>query len=77
MKKHKPIPPMGVSINEPMWKRVARAVAYVAVATVIGLLMFLFLLEWAAGCGESFVDSKGVTHLNECLFVNVNRGESI
>jgi UPF0716 family protein affecting phage T7 exclusion len=51
-------------------------VAYVAVATVIGLLMFLFLLEWAAGCGESFVDSKGVTHVNECVFVNVNRGES-
>lgn len=37
---------------------------------VIGALLAVILLEWAAGCGESYVDSQGVTHLNECLFIN-------
>jgi hypothetical protein len=36
------------------------------------LLMIAFfaalLVEWAAGCGESYVDSKGDRHQNECVF---------
>ena len=70
MKKHKPIPPMGVSINDTLWKRVVRGVAYVTAATVIALLGAVFLLEWMAGCGETYTDSKGVQHANECLFIN-------
>ena len=70
MKKPTPIPPMGVSINNTLWKRVVRGVAYVTGATVIGLLMTVFLLEWMAGCGETYTDSKGVQHANECLFIN-------
>jgi hypothetical protein len=23
-----------------------------------------------AGCGETYTDSKGVQHVNECLFIN-------
>jgi hypothetical protein len=34
------------------------------------LLLAVMLMEWMVGCGESYVDSKGVTHLNECLFIN-------
>lgn len=40
---------------------------------IIGLVMMGFLvlmvMEWAAGCGETYVDSKGVRHQNECLFL--------
>jgi hypothetical protein len=68
--KLKPIPPMGVSINDPLWKRVARGVLSVTVATAIGLLVAVLLLEWMAGCGETYTDSKGVQHVNECLFIN-------
>lgn len=25
------------------------------------------LVEWASGCGEPYVDSKGKTHINECV----------
>lgn len=39
-----------------------------------GLLLAVLLVEWAVGCGESYVDSKGVTHPNECVFIN--RGEN-
>jgi hypothetical protein len=70
MKKLKPLKPMGVSINDTLWKRVARWLAYVTAATVIAVLMAVFLLEWMAGCGETYTDSKGVQHANECLFIN-------
>jgi len=70
MKKLKPIPPMGVSINDPLWKRVARWLSYVISVTVIAVLGAAFLLEWMAGCGETYTDSKGVQHVNECIFIN-------
>ena len=34
------------------------------------LIFFVVLLaEWAAGCGESYVDAKGKTHVGECIFL--------
>ncbi len=68
--KLKPLKPMGVSINDPLWKRVAKWVVSVAIATGFAVLMAVFLLEWMAGCGETYTDSKGVQHANECLFIN-------
>jgi hypothetical protein len=70
MRKPKPVPPMGVSINDPLWKRVARWLSYVISVTVIAVLGAAFLLEWMAGCGETYTDSKGVQHVNECIFIN-------
>jgi hypothetical protein len=32
---------------------------------VLGLAFVL--VEWASGCGEPYVDSKGKTHINECV----------
>ena len=41
---------------------------------LIGLVMMGFLVlmvfEWAAGCGETYIDAKSVRHQNECLFLN-------
>jgi len=38
---------------------------------IIGALILAFMLfmvlEWASGCGETYVDSKGVTHIGECV----------
>lgn len=31
--------------------------------------MVVMVAEWAAGCGETYVDSKGKTHQNECIFI--------
>ena len=71
MRKPTPIKPMGVSVNrQPWW----HTLLVVAGSLLIAAILFVLLLEWAAGCGESFVDSKGVTHVNECVFIN--RGES-
>ena len=51
-----------------------RLLIHFIITAVLGALVLFLLLEWASGCGESYVDSKGVTHVNECLLIN--RGES-
>ena len=72
MRKPKPIPPMGVSINDPLWKRVARWVFIVAIGTAFAVLGAAVLIEWMAGCGETYTDAKGEQHANECVFIRVN-----
>jgi hypothetical protein len=59
-----------IRTHTPLWQRVARGVLSVTAATAIGLLVAVLLLEWMAGCGETYTDSKGVQHVNECLFIN-------
>ena len=45
-----------------------------ALLGVVFIVLFAYLLvEWASGCGESYVDSKGKTHVNECLYTNLQR----
>ncbi len=39
------------------------------IAIVIGALGALILVEWMAGCGETYTDSKGVVHQQTCVFV--------
>ncbi len=72
MRKLKPIPPMGVSINDPLWQRIARWVLYVTSVTAISVLGAVILIEWMAGCGETYTDAKGEQHANECIFIRVN-----
>jgi hypothetical protein len=40
---------------------------------VVGLAFIvggaLFLVEYMAGCGETYTDSKGIVHNNECIFI--------
>lgn len=39
---------------------------------VFGILFGMLILEWMAGCGETYVDANGVRHQNECLFIPLN-----
>lgn len=47
------------------------AVAMYFVQGVASLVVFgvltLLMVEWATGCGESYVDIKGTTYTNECV----------
>jgi hypothetical protein len=38
-------------------------------AAMIAFFLYMFL-EWAAGCGETYTDSKGKVHINECIWVS-------
>lgn len=53
--------------------RMLKAFALWMLHGIIGLALMGFLVlmvaEWAAGCGETYVDSKGVRHQNECIFI--------
>lgn len=67
---HKPIRPAGRSVNDTILKRVARWLTTVAAVTAFAVLGAVVLIEWMAGCGETYSDSKGVRHANECVFIN-------
>lgn len=41
----------------------------VLVAVVFGVILAVLFAEWAAGCGETYVDSRGIRHQHECLFI--------
>jgi len=69
MKKPTPIPPVGVSVNDTILKRVLRWLLQVAVVTGCTVLIVLCLAEWMVGCGETYVDAKGVRHANDCIVV--------
>lgn len=64
----KPIKPMGRSVNAtPWWHYVINAL----IALLFGALGALFLVEWAAGCGETYTDAQGQTHQHECVFLTL------
>jgi hypothetical protein len=39
------------------------------IASLVAMFMAVMLVEWAAGCGETYVDFNGGRHANECIFV--------
>ena len=45
----------------------------VVLGIAFSFLWALLLVEWAAGCGESYVDAKGVRHQYECVFIPNNQ----
>jgi hypothetical protein len=53
--------------------RVLVWLAQAALCAVFVVFFAYLLVEWASGCGESYVDSKGDTYVNECLYSNLQR----
>lgn len=37
---------------------------------IAGAMLAVVLIEWAAGCGETYVDAYGQRHAYECVIVN-------
>jgi hypothetical protein len=44
-----------------------------ALASLIGIALALLLMEWMVGCGETYIDSKGVSHKHACLFLGLDK----
>lgn len=70
MRKPTPIKPMGVSINDTISKRIARGLFKAVIYIIVTLALCALMLEWLVGCGETYIDAKGVRHAYECLFIN-------
>ena len=51
-------------------KRITRWVLTALCMVLFCTFMAVVLIEWMAGCGESYIDANGRTHLNECVFIN-------
>jgi hypothetical protein len=49
-----------------LWREVLTAFITGSIGLVLIAAFFFLLIEWASGCGESYVDSKGVTHVETC-----------
>ena len=45
------------------------------ITAAITALMALIVVEWMAGCGETYIDANGNEHQHECVFLP-NKGES-
>jgi hypothetical protein len=57
---------MGKSVNAtPWWQHVVNVLAVLA----FSVLFAVVVIEWMAGCGESYVDANGVRHQHECVFI--------
>jgi hypothetical protein len=68
--KLRPIKPMGVSVNDSIPKRILRWLFTAVVMVLFCTFMAVVVIEWMAGCGESYTDANGNVHLNECVFIN-------
>ena len=56
-------------------KKIIKDIGTIAFGVLVGILGAMVLAEWAVGCGETYTDAKGVTHSNQCLFLNATKGE--
>lgn len=50
-------------------KTILSYIVQALLSLAIGAFMAVMFLEWMSGCGETYVDAKGVRHQNECLFI--------
>jgi hypothetical protein len=46
-----------------------KCLVQIVVSSLISALIVIMFIEAAAGCGESYVDSKGIHHSNECIII--------
>ena len=53
-----------------MLKRLLLWIAQGLAGLVLIAFFCVMFIEWMAGCGESYVDAKGKTHINDCVFIN-------
>lgn len=51
-----------------MMRLLSIALQAIAMLTFI-VLMAVLLIEWFAGCGETYIDANGVRHAYECVFI--------
>lgn len=58
--------------REPFLARIGKVLAFFVVVLIFGVLIPLFLVEWMAGCGETYTDAKGKMHTYECVFIPTN-----
>ena len=49
--------------------RYAKFIVAALLTITFTTFMAVILIEWMAGCGETYIDTNGVRHQNECVFI--------
>lgn len=68
MKQHY-IRPMGKPIRTPWWVLTLRWLGIGIASVAFGVVFAVLIIEWFAGCGETYIDANGVRHAYECVFI--------
>ena len=53
--------------------RVLSFIGVLIAAVAFAGFLVIAMTEWMAGCRESYVDSNGVRHMNECVFLTIHK----
>lgn len=58
-----------VCYRQPLWLRLVKWFFTTLGVVVFALFWLIVLIEWAVGCGETYVDAQGERHAYQCVFV--------
>lgn len=53
-------------------KRILTKITEALLLVLFAVFVAVLFVEWLAGCGESYIDAKGVRHQYECVFFTHN-----
>ena len=57
-----------VVVMKPILTKIGEAILLLLFSAFVAVLF----IEWLAGCGETYIDAKGVRHQYECVFFTHN-----
>jgi hypothetical protein len=63
------IKPMGKPIRLPWWQTALRWLGVGVVSLIFGAAFAVLVIEWFAGCGETYIDANGKRHAYGCVFI--------
>lgn len=53
----------------PWWVIALRWLGIGIASVAFGVVFAVLIIEWFAGCGETYIDANGVRHAYECVFI--------
>ena len=63
---------MEVKYRKSAWQRFLSLLGGISALVLVSALIAVVLIEWMAGCGETYVDANGTRHHYQCVFVPFN-----
>jgi hypothetical protein len=55
--------------KEVIMQKILKFISQVLLSAIVAAIFVIMFIEWAAGCGETYIDSKGIHHSNECIII--------
>ena len=65
----KPMPEHYVTVKPTLARRIVKLVLTTLITVALSVFFAIMLVEWMAGCGETYIAADGKRYANECLFI--------